>query len=178
VDFSSFSMDRYSAIVKWKTAYYSFYLPVALALHMAGISDNESHNRAKHILLKMGHFFQVQDDFLDCYGKPEVIGKIGTDIEDNKCSWLIIKALELASKTQTDLLKDNYGRKDESSVQNVKSIYKQLDLESVYKKYEDDSYTELMGLIEQTAGDLPKAIFIDFAQKIFKREKWMFMGEF
>ena len=27
---------RYNAIVKYKTAFYSFYLPVALALHMVG----------------------------------------------------------------------------------------------------------------------------------------------
>ena len=39
VDFSKFSMRRYDAIVKWKTAFYSFYLPVALALHMAGVTD-------------------------------------------------------------------------------------------------------------------------------------------
>lgn len=39
VDFSKFSMSRYDAIVKWKTAFYSFYLPVALAMHMAGVQD-------------------------------------------------------------------------------------------------------------------------------------------
>ena len=39
VDFSKFSMERYNAIVTWKTAYYSFYLPVALAMHMAGVKD-------------------------------------------------------------------------------------------------------------------------------------------
>lgn len=39
VDFSKFSMRRYDAIVKWKTAFYSFYLPVALALHMAEVKD-------------------------------------------------------------------------------------------------------------------------------------------
>ena len=39
VDFTKFSMTRYDAIVTWKTAYYSFYLPVALAMHMAGIKN-------------------------------------------------------------------------------------------------------------------------------------------
>ena len=29
-----FTMDRYNAIVRNKTGYYSFYLPVALAMHM------------------------------------------------------------------------------------------------------------------------------------------------
>lgn len=32
----SFTMDRYKSIVHHKTAFYTFYLPVALAMHMAG----------------------------------------------------------------------------------------------------------------------------------------------
>ena len=39
VDFSDFTEDRYNAIVKWKTGYYSFYLPVALAMYMVGCVD-------------------------------------------------------------------------------------------------------------------------------------------
>jgi farnesyl diphosphate synthase len=35
-DLSQFTTDKYGAIVKYKTAYYSFYLPVALAMHMVG----------------------------------------------------------------------------------------------------------------------------------------------
>ena len=35
-DITSFTMDRYKTIVEHKTAFYTFYLPVALAMHMAG----------------------------------------------------------------------------------------------------------------------------------------------
>jgi len=34
IDFSAYTIARYNAIVEYKTAYYSFYLPVACALHM------------------------------------------------------------------------------------------------------------------------------------------------
>lgn len=55
-----FTMERYNAIVKYKTAYYSFQLPVAVSMYLAGIYDPELHRQAKTILLEMGHFFQVQ----------------------------------------------------------------------------------------------------------------------
>ena len=45
-----------------------------------------------------------QDDYLDCYGDPAVTGKVGTDIEENKCCWLVIQALKLASPEQRKTL--------------------------------------------------------------------------
>jgi farnesyl diphosphate synthase len=45
---------RYKCIVKYKTAFYSFYLPVAMGMHMAGISDEAKFENALEILLEMG----------------------------------------------------------------------------------------------------------------------------
>ncbi|XP_046574693.1 farnesyl pyrophosphate synthase-like [Haliotis rubra] len=171
VDFKGYTLDRYSAIVKYKTAFYSFYLPVALAMYMAGISDEASHANAKTILLQMGHFFQVQDDFLDCYGDPEVIGKIGTDIEDNKCGWLVVQALNRANDSQRKLLEENYGQHDPEKVKKVKEVFRELNLQKVYTDYEESSYNDLSVLIGKCAGNLPEEVFRDFAKKIYKRQK-------
>ena len=104
VDLSKFSLDKHRFIVTYKTAFYSFYLPVALAMFMAGTADPKDLAQARDVLIPLGEYFQIQDDFLDCYGDPEVIGKIGTDIRDNKCSWLINKALAKANAGQRQIL--------------------------------------------------------------------------
>jgi farnesyl diphosphate synthase len=103
VDLSKFNLNKHRLIVIYKTAFYSFYLPVALAMYMAKIpqsypSPNPSPNYpaeikpydiALSILLDIGEYFQIQDDFLDYAIPPEELGKVGTDILDNKCSWVI-----------------------------------------------------------------------------------------
>lgn len=95
---------RHSLIVIYKTAYYSFYLPVALAMQISGIQDDRAYKAAEDILIPMGEYFQIQDDFLDCYADPETLGKIGTDILDNKCSWVINTALAHVTPDQRAIL--------------------------------------------------------------------------
>ena len=99
-----FDMKRYSEIVEYKTSYYSFYLPVQLAMILGGIEDPDLYRQARNILLAMGRLFQIQDDYLDCFGDTSKTGKIGTDIQDRKCSWLFVKALEKANPDQKNKL--------------------------------------------------------------------------
>jgi farnesyl diphosphate synthase len=111
-------------IVTYKTAFYSFYLPVACGMHLADVANEVSLGVAKKILIKMGQYFQIQDDYLDCFADASVLGKIGTDIQDNKCSWLICQALQSASPTQRALIAENYGKDDDTCVQKIKTVYK------------------------------------------------------
>ena len=172
VNFSLFTLERYSDIVKYKTGYYSFYLPVAVALYLAGVSCDAKHNNACQLLLKIGNLFQIQDDFLDCFGDPKMTGKIGTDIEDNKCSWLIIQAINLASDEQIKELEGNYGQKDAAKSQVVKNIFKQLNLDVVFEKFENEQYETICGDIAQYDDpEIPKSIFLDLLNKIYGRKK-------
>nr|XP_044993899.1 farnesyl pyrophosphate synthase isoform X2 [Jaculus jaculus]XP_044993900.1 farnesyl pyrophosphate synthase isoform X2 [Jaculus jaculus]XP_044993901.1 farnesyl pyrophosphate synthase isoform X2 [Jaculus jaculus] len=169
-DLDRYTEKRYKSIVKYKTAFYSFYLPVAAAMYMAGIDGEKEHANAKKILLEMGEFFQVQDDYLDLFGDPSVTGKVGTDIQDNKCSWLVVQCLQRASPEQRQILQENYGQKDPEKVARVKALYEELDLPAAFLKYEEDSYSRLLHLIEQYAAPLPPAIFLELAKKIYKRK--------
>lgn len=168
-DLKKFTMDRYEAIVKYKTAYYSFQLPVALAMHMAGMDDPEVHRQAKTLLLEMGSFFQVQDDYLDCFGTPDVTGKIGTDIEDGKCSWLAVVALQRVTPEQRKLMQDCYGSKDPSKVSNIKNLYLELGLPSTFATYEEESYNLINTHIQQLSRGLNQDLFYKILDKIYKR---------
>ncbi|KAM2056369.1 hypothetical protein ACFX16_029183 [Malus domestica] len=169
-DLSKYSLSLHRRIVQYKTAYYSFYLPVACALLMAG-EDLERHADVRNILIEMGTYFQVQDDYLDCFGDPEVIGKVGTDIQDFKCSWLVVKALEVASEEQKKLLHENYGKDDQTCIAKVKELYKVLDLEGVFLEYESSSYEKLTKSIESHSSKAVQAVLKSFLAKIYKRQK-------
>ncbi|KAL6235533.1 hypothetical protein BDW75DRAFT_209301 [Aspergillus navahoensis] len=173
VDLDNFSMEKYMFIVTYKTAYYSFYLPVALALHYLQLATPENLRQAHDILIPLGQYFQVQDDYLDAFGDPEVIGKIGTDIQDNKCSWLVNQALQRCSAEQRKVLDSAYGRKDAEQEAKVKAIFRELDLETVYKAYEEKIVGELktkIAAVDESEG-LKKEVFDAFLRKIYKRSK-------
>ncbi|KAL3477695.1 isoprenoid synthase domain-containing protein [Aspergillus californicus] len=173
VDLDNFSMEKYMFIVTYKTAYYSFYLPVALALIYLQLATPENLQQAHDILIPLGQYFQVQDDYLDAYGDPEFIGKIGTDIQDNKCSWIVNQALQRCSTEQRKVLDTAYGRKDNELEAKVKEIYRDLDLENVYKEYEEKIVGEIrakIAAVDETQG-LKKEVFEAFLGKIYKRSK-------
>lgn len=65
----------------------------------------------EHICYELGHFYQIQNDFFDCFSDASsVLKKPGTDIEDGKCTWLAVKAMENGTRHQKAIMEKCYGR--------------------------------------------------------------------
>mmetsp|Transcript_33022 Transcript_33022/g.105189 ORF Transcript_33022/g.105189 Transcript_33022/m.105189 type:complete len:364 (-) Transcript_33022:1348-2439(-) len=170
VDLTKYTMDTYMRIVTYKTAFYTIYMPFACGMILAGVTDPKAYESAKEISIRMGQFFQIQDDYLDNFADPEVLGKVGTDIKDNKCSWLVVQALLKATPAQKELLAENYGKDDDACEQRIKKLYGELELEALFKEYEEESYGELVKLIK--GQDLvPEEVYMAMLSKIYKRQK-------
>lgn len=173
VDLDKFSLEKHSFIVIFKTAYYSFYLPVALAMYMCGINSEQDLKQVRDVLIPLGEYFQIQDDYLDCFGTPEQIGKIGTDIKDNKCSWVVNQALLKVTPAQREILDNNYGKKDDASEQRVKDLFNELNISQTYTDYEESVVAKLREQIEKVdeSRGLKKEVLSAFLAKVYKRSK-------
>lgn len=102
----SFKMDTYKTMIVNKSARYSYYLPVELAMSMAGYKDAEAFRQAQAILLEIGQFSEVQNDVLKCFGDAKITG---TDIQENKCTWLAAVAMEKSDHAQRSIMLECYG---------------------------------------------------------------------
>lgn len=172
--------ERWELIVTYKTSFYSFYLSVAFAMTYAGVSSKEAFDAARDILVTMGVYFQAQDDYLDCFGTPEQIGKVGTDIQDKKCGWLFTKAYhQLADDEQKAFLDKHYGKCKVGSAEElkIKALYEDLGLKELYVEYEQESYHKIMSMKNAKQGavlaraGVPWQVFEIFLQKVYKRKK-------
>ncbi|BAM81099.1 farnesyl-diphosphate synthetase [Cyanidioschyzon merolae strain 10D] len=166
-----FTEQNLLRIYRFKTAIYSFYLPVALGMRLAGIRNSLYYQQAKEILLEMGAYFQAQDDFLDCFGDPVVTGKVGTDIEERKCTWLIVEALKCCSPAQREMLRCSYGKQDSDSVARIKALYRELGLPQRFQTYDQESYARIQRKLEALDADFPVEALRFLLQSIYKRSK-------
>ena len=62
----------------------------------------------------------------------------------------------------------NYAHNELMCVAKVKELYKDLRLETVFHEYEEESYSQLVKLIDTEVTNLPKGMFLEFANRIYK----------
>jgi len=88
--------------------------------------------------ISMGLAFQLQDDLLDAYGDVSVFGKqTGTDIKDNKKTYLYLSALKEADKSQKETLQRLFKTTPENpdeKIRTVIGIYDSLNIKALVEK--------------------------------------------
>jgi geranylgeranyl diphosphate synthase type II len=123
------SLNDYINMISLKTS-----VLLAASLEMGAILGGASAGNRKHLYdfgKNLGIAFQIQDDYLDAFGDPEKFGKdVGGDIRQNKKTFLLLYALEVANTDQKNkllqLMKDNPSNK----VAEVLAIFKACNVDA------------------------------------------------
>tara|TARA_B110000046_G_scaffold117900_1_gene124712 strand:+ start:1847 stop:3607 length:1761 start_codon:yes stop_codon:yes gene_type:complete len=133
-DMDVVSEERYGAIVQCKTAMYTFYHPLALAILLCDREgESELLQNASVLTVTLGRLFQEADDYLDLYGDPARTGKgVGTDVKDGKLTWMIAHALANADAAQAEELRVLYG--SDGGVARVSEIFDALGIQEEYER--------------------------------------------
>lgn len=117
------SYEEYLNMITLKTS-----VLIAASLQMGGILGGGSLGNLELLYeagKKIGLAFQVQDDYLDSFGNPEKFGKqIGGDIRSNKKTFLLIRALEVADKTDKNELDNLLKTSPDNKVDRVLELFK------------------------------------------------------
>ncbi len=132
------SIQEYIRMIELKT---SILLYGAMKMGaICGGAGNEESELVGEFGRNMGIAFQLQDDYLDTYGKQAKVGKrIGGDILQNKKTYLVIKALELGDSLQKEelrgLLSETVDKsEEEQKIKRVKEIFTATGIPGELKK--------------------------------------------
>lgn len=149
------SMDEYLTMIRKKTA-----VLLAASLQIgayAGSGDRVLADRFYDIGIQLGLSFQLQDDLLDVYAKDDKFGKMrGGDIIQNKMTYLMIKALELADQDQHRTLSElvqSTGMNGAEKVAAVVEIFNKLDIKSATVAAINGHYNSGLAMLHRLASE-------------------------
>ncbi len=167
------TISEYLKMIEYKTA-----VLVGAAMKMGAIIAETSEENAGLIYnfgLNLGIAFQLQDDYLDCFGNPETFGKqVGGDIIENKKTYLYLKAMEFAKPDEREQLLHLYSiQPDDNSekIESVKELFNQTGAsEATRKAIEDYTLKAFETLSVMQIGEDKKRVLRAFGEKLMKRE--------
>jgi geranylgeranyl diphosphate synthase type II len=145
------SQEEYLRMIELKTAVL-IAASVKIGAIIGGASDQNS-ELAYEFGRNLGLAFQIQDDLLDTYGDVKVFGKThGGDIVSNKKTFLLVKALEIASGKQLKLLQKLVAAKEFDPADKINSVielYDQLHIRAFTENLANDYILTAFGLLEK-----------------------------
>ncbi len=144
------SLEEYVEMISLKT---SVLLAGSLQLGaiIAGARGN-SQQRLYEFGKNLGIAFQVQDDYLDCFGDPEKFGKqVGGDILANKKTFLMIRTLEVANADQKKELQHLLTTNGEDKVAKVLQLFKDCKADEWTNSLKEKYYNLAMQNLDELA---------------------------
>jgi geranylgeranyl diphosphate synthase len=124
---------------------------------------------------KIGLAFQLQDDYLDCYGDPAVFGKqIGGDICCAKKTFMLINAFNRANEAQKAELNRLLNEVDErdEKVAGVLALYDELEIPALCRERMETLYAEARRIFDSLPIDAErKQPLWNYAEKLLNRKK-------
>jgi geranylgeranyl diphosphate synthase type II len=173
-ELDSVSEEEYLTMIELKTA-----VLIAASLKIGAILGGSSQRDAEDLYKfgrNLGLAFQLQDDLLDTYGDPAVTGKKqGTDIVDNKKTFLVIQAMEAASDAQKKEMLHWFNEKDfdpQKKIGAVTTIFNALNVKEITKKRIRDYYQEALSNLENLNRPKDrKAELYNFASFLMNRNR-------
>jgi geranylgeranyl diphosphate synthase type II len=168
------SEDQYLQMIGLKTA-----ALIACSLQVGALIGGADDEQAGHLYdfgWNLGVAFQLQDDYLDTFGNPEVFGKsIGGDILADKKTFLVIKAFEKAGPKQRQELNRLIGNKDlnpDEKIRKVKDLFRSIgvgDLTHIKaEKYYEEARRQMELVTRESAMKKP---LLEVAESIMRRNK-------
>ena len=125
----SVTLDAYIHMITLKTS-----VLLAASLEMGAILGGATPGNCKHIYefgKNLGIAFQIQDDYLDAFGDPEKFGKeVGGDIRQNKKTFLLLHALEVATPDQRAKLDTLLASNGPEKVPQVMELFKACNVDA------------------------------------------------
>jgi geranylgeranyl pyrophosphate synthase len=107
--------ERLLTICRYKTAAYSFRMPLQTGAVLAGASTGRLQN-IEQFAFELGTAFQLQDDLLGMFGDEQKLGKSTlTDLREGKRTLLILYGLRRATKAGQKILADCLGNPNVTS---------------------------------------------------------------
>ena len=166
--------EEYIEMIRLKTS-----VLLACAVKIGAIMADAPKEDAENIYKfgeAIGLSFQLQDDYLDVYGNPEVFGKvIGGDITSNKKTYMLINALNKAEGAEKKELEQWIGAKDfdrDEKVKAVTRIYNSLGIDKMAKAKMEQYYNDAIAFLDKiNVPESRKQALRDYADSMMKREK-------
>ena len=161
------TIPEYLKMIEYKTS-----VLLATSLQIGAINAGASINQQDHLYdfgKNIGIAFQLKDDLLDAFGDPEIFGKqLGGDIKSNKKTYLYLKALEIANRSQKKQLINLFSEKNDNKVNQVKSLFLDLNIEDYTTNLINDYYKQAMSHLNAIDSD-KKEPLLEFAKKTKER---------